>query len=185
MSFPIGLSLKENAISDETSKALIKFINKQKWTPTPFKREVQQYGHQYNYKTRGILANDYIPIPKILTDLADELKLPTPDNIIINKYEPGEGISPHTDSPIFGDTIASLSLLSSVIMDLKRNDVEHGILLNPKSLLTLTSDARYNWTHGIVPRKSDYYRYQGRPEMSVDKKHMRSLRISITFRTIT
>jgi alkylated DNA repair dioxygenase AlkB len=41
-----------------------------------------------------------------------------PDQVIINEYEPGQGISAHIDCvPCFDGTIASLSLGSSYVME--------------------------------------------------------------------
>ena len=68
-------------------------------------------------------------------------------------------------------------------MDIKKGDIEHGIILNPGSLLTLTSEARNRWTHGIVARKSDYYDVLEDLKIA-NKKYPRKLRISITFRTL-
>jgi alkylated DNA repair dioxygenase AlkB len=48
-------------------------------------------------------------------------------------------------------------------------------LLEPKSLLVLSGDARYHWQHAIPARKTDKWRGQTIP---------RARRISLTFRTV-
>ena len=50
---------------------------------------------------------------------------------------------------------------------------KESLLLEPRSLLVLSDDARYEWEHGITARKRDVW--QG---MRVE----RSRRLSITFR---
>lgn len=177
-----GLSYTANAIDEKQETRLIAWINSNTWLPVKSgdtkanekaSREVQQFGAHYDYGTRAL--GETTPIPKILINLAKQLGLPKPENIIINKYEPGEGIASHTDNRIFGDTVASLSLLSMVPMDLQQGNTLHTIQLEPRSLIKLTGQARLHWTHGITSRKSDIY---------MGKKIMRSKRISITFRTL-
>jgi alkylated DNA repair dioxygenase AlkB len=48
-------------------------------------------------------------------------------------------------------------------------------LLEPGSLIALTGEARYNWTHGITQRKMDVFK---------GEKIARRLRISLTFRKV-
>jgi alkylated DNA repair dioxygenase AlkB len=101
-----------------------------------------------------------------------------PDQVIINEYQPGQGISPHIDCvPCFTDTIASLSLGSPCVMDFShiKTGEESSLLLEPRSLLMLTGDARYLWQHAIAGRKRD--RYNG-------QIIHRTRRLSLTFRTI-
>jgi len=41
----------------------------------------------------------------------------SPNSIIVNEYEVGQGIMPHVDAPkLFGPTITALSLLSDCVM---------------------------------------------------------------------
>jgi alkylated DNA repair dioxygenase AlkB len=49
------------------------------------------------------------------------------------------------------------------------------IVLEPRSLLILSNEARYEWQHGIAARKSD--RWQG-------KVIPRARRLSVTFRLL-
>ena len=69
-----------------------------------------------------------------------------PDQVIINEYQPGQGIFAHIDCvPCFADTIASLSLGSPCVMDFthRKTGEKSSLLLEPRSLLVLTGDARY------------------------------------------
>jgi alkylated DNA repair dioxygenase AlkB len=164
-----GLSYLENAIDSELHDKIVAQIDKGTWESVYNAREVQQYGYIYNYQTRKLGA--YTKIPKWLTVLADFLDLPKPENIIINKYEPGEGISDHIDNACFGPIIASLSLQSPINMVLKLNALVKEFKLDACSLLKLEGESRNRWTHGIPARK-------------FDDKVRRQPRYSITFRTV-
>lgn len=81
-----------------------------------------------------------------------------PDQVIVNEYQPGQGIASHIDCvPCFEETIASISLGSPCIMDFTHSKTNQkvAVLLEPKSLFVLSSDARYIWNHGIAGRKTD------------------------------
>jgi alkylated DNA repair dioxygenase AlkB len=80
------------------------------------------------------------------------------DQLIINEYLPGQGISRHVDCvPCFGDTVASLSLGSTC--EMKFEHVSSGksgsMILAPRSMLVLSGEARYDWMHSIPSRKED------------------------------
>ena len=101
------------------------------------------------------------------------------DQIIVNEYLPGQGISSDVDSVVdFGPTFVSLSLLSAVCMQfqgVETKQVEE-LCLEPLSLLVLRQEARYRWTHAIPSRKSDKIG---------DQRVWRQRRISLTFRTLS
>ncbi|MFW2448248.1 MAG: alpha-ketoglutarate-dependent dioxygenase AlkB [Qipengyuania pacifica] len=99
-----------------------------------------------------------------------------PDQVIINEYQPGQGISAHIDcQPCFGETIASLSLLSACVMRFasQKSSRHMDLLLQPDSLLVMAGEASHDWTHAIPARKTDLV--EGR-------KSRRTRRISLTFR---
>ena len=78
------------------------------------------------------------------------------DQVIVNEYTTGQGITPHIDCiPCFSDTICSLSLLKPCEMVLERDNINHSIILEPSSLLTFQDEARYEWRHSISQRKSN------------------------------
>uniref|UniRef100_A0A2K6G4V6 tRNA (carboxymethyluridine(34)-5-O)-methyltransferase ALKBH8 n=1 Tax=Propithecus coquereli TaxID=379532 RepID=A0A2K6G4V6_PROCO len=74
-----------------------------------------------------------------------------PDQLTINQYEPGHGIPAHIDThSAFEDEIVSLSLGSEIVMDFKHPDgVTVPVLLPRRSLLVMTGESRYLWTHGF------------------------------------
>jgi alkylated DNA repair dioxygenase AlkB len=82
----------------------------------------------------------------------------SPDHVIANEYLPGQGISAHVDcEPCFGPVIASLSLLSPCEMVFRKLEggTKASIILEPRCLVILSGEGRYNWTHEIPARKSD------------------------------
>jgi alkylated DNA repair dioxygenase AlkB len=178
-----GLRYLPDFIDVETEAALIATIDQQPWLHD-LKRRVQHYGWRYDYKARGITQDLRIgAIPDWLAGLCDRLIAEgifsrTPDQVIINEYQPSQGISGHVDCvPCFGDTIASLSVGSACVMDFTHAATrgKQSRLLEPRSLLILSGDARYQWQHAIPARKSDKWHGQTIP---------RARRISLTFRTV-
>jgi alkylated DNA repair dioxygenase AlkB len=93
----------------------------------------------------------------------------------VNEYTPGQGISSHRDYAPFGRTVVSLSLLSPCVMDFRHvaSGRKESLLLEPRSLLVLSDAARFEWEHGIAPRKGDMW--QG-------LRWDRGRRVSVTFR---
>ena len=161
----------------------------------PLKRKTRQYGYEYDYKARESHKEDKklkkLPYntPKELLCIADvlykhNLMRQKPNQIIINKYEPGEGISAHRDHiRYFTGDIATLSLGSAYVMRFRPHpenrlvDREkfYDVLLPVGSLAVMKDDARSMWTHEISAAKSDTINH---------KKIKRCTRISITFRTV-
>jgi len=181
--WPNGLTYLENYISGNEAEKLAESIDDTPWR-TDLKRRVQHYGYRYDYKSRQARREDYLgPLPELLQQLAERLTAEghfqaVPDQVIINEYKPGQGITAHIDcQPCFGATIASLSLLSACVMRFASQTYSQqmNLHLQPASLLVLRDDARHLWTHAIPSRKSD---------VIAGQKYYRSRRISLTFRTM-
>lgn len=151
---------------------------------TELKRRVQHYGYRYDYKSRNLDKDSYLgPLPAWLQPIcqklySDDIFPQAPDQVIVNEYEPGQGISAHIDCvPCFDDTIASLSLGSTCVMDFAnpKTGAKKSILLEEGSLIILTGEARYEWTHAIAGKKSDIVN---------GMKFYRGRRASLTFRNV-
>ena len=101
------------------------------------------------------------------------------DQCTANRYESGSGIPPHVDShDCCTDTIYSVSLGADVTMNFCKGDLKVNVDLPRRSLLKMSADSRYFWTHGIQPRHSDVIRTdQGRL-----MTRPRTVRTSLTFR---
>lgn len=170
-----GLIYIENFIEPEYEKMLIDFIDSQMWNDA-LKRRTQHYGYEYNYFNKN-KAQKCVEIPdefmeiknKIEDFIENEIIF---DQVIVNEYLPGQGISSHIDNPVlFDGVIVSLSLNSNIVMDLSHKYNHKHLLLKKCSLLILKDDARYKYYHGIQSRL-------------VDNKIRRQRRISLTFRKI-
>ena len=176
-----GLLYIPNYISQPHHDHLCSAIDALPWRGD-LARRVQHYGYVYDYRARRVDQSAFLgPLPSWLSRIsrqlhADGLTLKEPDQAIVNEYSPGQGIASHIDcEPCFGGIIVSLSLLSPVVMDLRRGQKHVPILLEPRSLLVLRGEARHQWTHGIARRKEDPWDQNA---------FTRSRRVSITFRNV-
>ncbi len=179
-----GLQYIEDYIDEHQHNWSLTQIDKEPWLDD-LKRRVQHYGFKYDYRARKINLNMRLgELPEWLKRLSQKLHqdkhmLDIADQVIVNEYLPGQGIASHIDcEPCFKDTIVSLSLGSGCVMDFtSKSDKTKKIpiWLAPRSLVVLSSEARYNWLHGIAARKSD--KWEG-------EKHERGRRVSLTFRKV-
>ncbi|VDB91518.1 unnamed protein product [Peniophora sp. CBMAI 1063] len=106
---------------------------------------------------------------------------------IVNHYLAGEGITPHVDLlSRYGDGIVGVSFGSPCAMAFTPapatadNATTHEVFLPPRSVIVLTGDARYTWTHGIPARTADYVASK---DADTDPERVeRTTRVSVTFR---
>jgi len=178
-----GMVYEGEFISASEEQDLVNAIDGAMWRDD-LKRRVQHYGWRYDYKARRVLPNMYLgPLPHWLETLASSLVVRgwferTPDQAIVNEYLPGQGIAAHVDClPCFGDAVASISLLSNVVMNFS-NPMTNQItdqVLEARSIVVLTKSARRIWRHGISARLTDRVNGNVVP---------RRRRISLTFRTV-
>lgn len=109
-----------------------------------------------------------------------------PNHVLINEYQPGQGIMHHTDGPRYLDKVIIISLGSSTVMNfLPRlssdeigiiNSVDDGngnmndkevstqinppslnLILNPRSVLFFSEEIYHNYLHGIEAQTYDDY----------------------------
>ncbi|EEB05222.1 2 OG-Fe(II) oxygenase superfamily protein Ofd2 [Schizosaccharomyces japonicus yFS275] len=78
--------------------------------------------------------------------------------IIMQVYNPGDGIIPHVDLPMFDDGIVIFSLLSDITMEFTQPSSKRkaSVLLEKGSLTIMEGEARYQWLHGIPFRTGDW-----------------------------
>jgi alkylated DNA repair dioxygenase AlkB len=178
-----GLTYIADYINADEQNQLLNVIDQQEWS-TILKRRVQHYGYKYAYKQGVLASSSYLgPLPDWAQSLAtrfcsDRLTANVPDQVIVNEYEPGQGITSHIDCvPCFGKTIITLSLGSSCVMDFTQAQTQEtaSILLSPGDALVMEKAARYDWQHGIAARKKDKYK---------GNELMRTRRVSMTFREV-
>ena len=178
-----GLFYVSDFVTSEEERKIIDKVAANEWSTT-LSRRVQHYGYRYDYKSRRIDSSMNLgELPKWLRYFGQRLVQQgyfesTPDQVIVNEYLPGQGISPHVDcEPCFGDTVVSLSLGSGCFMDFSsvKTDAKTCVWLNPRSIVVLKDEARYAWKHSIAKRCYDTYNGQ---------IVRRQRRISLTFRKV-
>jgi alkylated DNA repair dioxygenase AlkB len=171
-----GLSYLRDYITPQEERDLVAAIDKDSWD-TSWDRRRQYYGATY-----GRDAGPVRPIPawgRVLAERIhqDGISERVFDQMLVNEYLPGQGIALHHDHTPFDRTVVSLSLLSPCVMDFQspKQAVRESLLLEPRSLLVLSDDARYAWQHGIARRKNDRWHGLVVP---------RARRLSVTFRLL-
>jgi alkylated DNA repair dioxygenase AlkB len=168
-------------VAEETD--LLAVIDAAPWR-ADLKRRVQHYGYRYDYKSRTVDRSMYLgELPLWATALDTRLRerklVERPsDQVIVNEYEPGQGISAHVDcEPCFDGIIVTISLGSPCVMNFAHR--EEGtvvpVLLAARSVAIMTGESRYQWTHCIPGRKSDTF---------AGSSFQRSRRLSLTFRKV-
>jgi alkylated DNA repair dioxygenase AlkB len=169
-----GLLYLPGYVTEVEERELVRAIDGLAWN-TEWKRRRQLYGASYG-------KGPTLPVPewgqRLAARMFAEGVTPVPfDQMLVNEYEPGQGISLHRDYEPFGRTVVSLSLLSPAVMDFRCVSDGHKerLLLEPRSLLVLSDEARYEWEHGIAARKKDVWQGVTVP---------RERRVSVTFRFV-
>ncbi|XP_065344849.1 alkylated DNA repair protein alkB homolog 8 [Cloeon dipterum] len=191
-SLPAGLILLENFVSPEEEIALLKSVDWTSATPEQGQslkhRQVRHFGYQFEYGSNNVNPEKPLDakIPSVCSPVFDrvvqrEITAWVPDQLTVNQYEPGQGIPPHIDThSAFEDPILSLSLESDVVMEFRKSGVVVPVLLPRRSLLVMSGESRYAWTHGINPRKSDVVNCPDGKLSLVQRKR----RTSFTFRRL-
>jgi len=174
-----GLSYYRDFLTTSEQESVIREVDARPWL-SDLKRRVQHYGYKYDYRARKVDPSMYVGLlPPFAIEIAQKLRArelleEMPDQLIVNEYEPGQGITAHIDcEPCFKNTIVTVSLGSAYVMDLicvATKEVKP-VLLEMGSALVLRDEARYEWMHRIQARKSD----DGVP---------RRRRVSLTFRNV-
>ncbi len=169
-----GLFIKLDYITKEEESMLLRDLSNREWNTT-LSRRIMHFGKTYQYGDKKL--GDAPKIPKKWEWLKSRVEgdMGRIDQVIVNEYLPGQGIGPHTDSPLFGPVIASLSTGSGCKMDFSNASKIISVYLPPRSIVFLTGDSRNTWKHSIAPRKTD--------DVS-GKKVDRGTRTSFTFRSV-
>jgi alkylated DNA repair dioxygenase AlkB len=172
----------------ETEEALLPVKNAQ-GKSSENSRRVLQYGYAYNYQSGNTREKieDMPHIIEVLRSVIPEVWTDAPDDIleklnqcIINRYLPGQGIGAHIDGKRgnkidYGDTVVCFTFLSGRAMKFNHGISTHEVYTRPLSMYVMTGDARYEWTHEMVGRKSDVVGGRNIP---------RSECFSVTFRQV-
>ena len=88
-----------------------------------------------------------------------------PNHILVNEYKPGQGIFPHEDGDAYYPIVATISLGSSLVLDVyekkgpeKAESISGSrwrILQEPRSLLITSSGLYKDYLHGIAEVEVD------------------------------
>ena len=158
-------------------------------TKHPNSRKVVHYGYKYDYNSKGVTEQiEEFPhiieilrdsIPRIWEDYSEfcdgkgvEEKL---NQCIINRYLPGQGISPHIDKLDYGNVIVCFTFLFGREMEFTFEGKIYKIYTPPGSMYVMTGESRYKWRHQMKSKKIDV----------IDgKKIPREECFSITFREV-
>eukprot|EP01138_Halocafeteria_seosinensis_P014978 gb/GECG01015290.1/.p1 GENE.gb/GECG01015290.1/~~gb/GECG01015290.1/.p1 ORF type:complete len:688 (+),score=93.39 gb/GECG01015290.1/:1-2064(+) len=252
--FVPGLYTCEEFITPEEEQQLLQKLGQAEWDTSMASRRVQHYGLKFNYVKRAIDLDDTSvpPLSGLMKTIGERIKekgySPHEFNqVTVNEYPPGAGISPHVDTKeVFDECIASVTLHSHGVMEFRNvvngenqghtenhshtmasgyerafqvaklgvpgarvrqeaensgdsletmhKDIVNGQNgenkcndtaelgsnykqqpMNRRSLVAMTGDARYKWTHAISARKRDL----------IDGTiHDRGTRVSLTYRKV-
>src|SRR3984957_8956674 len=118
-----GLKYVAAFVPDLDEADLLAGVDAEPWL-ADLKRRVQHYGYRYDYKARKVDPSMYLgPLPNWAQPLAARLVakgyMTAPDQLIVNEYEPGQGIAPHVDCvPCFGPVVCSITLGSQCVKEL-------------------------------------------------------------------
>jgi alkylated DNA repair dioxygenase AlkB len=171
-----GLIYRPDYITESEEMRLVAAIDREAWDTT-WERRRQLYGASYGSDPQPDLER---PIPiwghALIERFQHERISERPfDQLLVNEYLPGQGIAFHRDYEPFDRTVLSLSLLSMCVMEFRGSPATQRVplLLERRSLLILTDDARYKWQHGIARRRNDIWHGLKIPRLR---------RLSITFR---
>ncbi|KAJ7953307.1 alkylated DNA repair protein alkB-like 8 [Quillaja saponaria] len=206
-----GIYLVHDFVSSEEEEVLLQAVDGRPWKGLS-KRRVQHYGYEFCYDTRNVNTRHRLgELPPFVSPILQRISLFQDfrdagnivlDQLTVNEYPPGVGLSPHIDThSAFEDLIFSLSLAGPCIMEFRRylngdwlpkaasstdmkvevpedgsNFIRSAIYLPPRSMLLLSGEARYAWHHYIPHHKID----------TVREKVIRraSRRVSFTFRKV-
>ncbi|MQA39957.1 hypothetical protein GEV02_17545 [Rugamonas sp. FT29W] len=179
---PLGLSIVENFITDESERYLLDAIDDLPWNTT-MARRVQHHGWRYDYKAKKVDPASYLgPLPDWASELAERLLMAgyvpeMPDQVIVNEYVGMQGISKHIDCPsCFRGPVVTISLGETWEMVFSREEQsgqqeKYRVMLPRRSAVVLDGESRSLWSHEIAKKKTDDGRQRNR-------------RVSITFRKV-
>jgi alkylated DNA repair protein alkB family protein 6 len=159
-------------------------------------RSVQSLGGVVHDKA-GLLA---APLPKWALPLLERLtrevglfsELPV-NHVLINAYEPGAGIMPHQDGPLYAPVVAIISLGSHCVFTFTPHaSLQPGVaaapvrvLVPPRSLLLFAHDAYDSHLHGIDACAADDLRNVANPPSGAGSCVPRTgRRVSLTCRAV-
>ena len=136
-------------------------------------------------------------LPDTQDNVFDNSPHGAPNHCLINEYQPGQGIHPHEDGDAYYPVVATVSLGSHIVLDVRpkegAKDAGWRILQEPRSLLITTGELYTECRHGIDEVKVDEdlrsdkivnWDLLGNKELFAEGSAARETRISLTFRDV-
>jgi alkylated DNA repair dioxygenase AlkB len=166
---PAGFNVESEFISVDDECELIKHIRELPLEQFQFgafegKRRVASFRSHYDYTTGRLVEAK--PLPDwLMTSISRierifELPEHAIQQVLCTEYEIGAGIGWHKDKPLF-DRVFGLSLQSACTFRFRRMVDTAWRRLNfvvePRSLYSLSGDARHIWEHSIPPVPAQRY----------------------------
>ena len=171
-------------ITDDEEAAILAALDDEPWDTT-IHRRTQHYGARFDYARKRHAHDAIAPtLPEWLRWLCsrlDEAALVPwggdADQVTVQEYKPGHGISAHVDThSAFEDGIVAISLGSGCVMRMSRTHrAAEYFYVPPRSVLAFVGESRYAWLHQIAMRKTD---------VLDGERVARGRRVSITLRRI-
>ncbi|XP_022863176.1 alkylated DNA repair protein alkB homolog 8-like [Olea europaea var. sylvestris] len=185
-----GVYLVHDFVTAKEEEELLAAVDSQPWQHLA-KRRVQHYGYEFRYDIRNVNTKQYLgDLPSFVSPVLGRIKMfqkfdssvdVCVDQLTVNEYPPGVGLSPHIDThSAFEGSIFSLSLAGPCIMEFRlyskgvwlstytssfdaeeqicensSNFLRKAIYLPPRSMLLLSGEGRYAWHHYIPHHKVD------------------------------
>lgn len=164
LEMPSGARLARDVMTDRDEVALL--ANIERWSEgwerpvlraglLPARREMRCFGWSYVTRGRSLTPCEVLPV-QLATAMTGWLAragvgATLLEQVIVTRYRAGAGIGWHTDAPVFGETVATLSLGSDWRMEFRKRagDSTVKIELPRRSLLVLDGEARSIWQHRI------------------------------------
>ncbi|KAH9222655.1 hypothetical protein DL95DRAFT_325599 [Leptodontidium sp. 2 PMI_412] len=124
-----------------------------------------------------------------------------PNHCLINEYLPTQGIMPHKDGPAYHPVVCTVSLGSSLCLDLygtnedgtREIEPRWKILQEPRSLLITTGQLYTDFLHGIAdvsqdvdlgPNTVSNWNLLRSPDDFINGNNERRIRVSLTYRDV-
>src|SRR5262249_46346275 len=129
------------------------------------KRTVAHFGVTYGYESWSLDDAPPLPgwvqpiVPRVATAMKEQPVALA--ELLVTHYPLGARIGWHRDAPMFGPTVAGLSLAGTATLKLRNKRRggydQYSLEVAPRSLYVLGGAARAVWQHMIPPTKEERY----------------------------
>lgn len=138
---------------------------KERWSQLQYSnRRLQKWGGEV---TKNGLENVEVLPPWLekISEMLSKEKITSKktNHVLLNEYQPGVGIMPHTDGPLYHPYVVILSLGSQTVFEFfkdyaayKEENTLAKLLVEPRSLLIFSDDAYSKYMHAILEKEKDF-----------------------------